>query len=393
MKLRIVVLIGFAALLNACTSGGDEIIEPPAPLVELTSTLALETLWTVGVDAMEEDSHLKIAPVFVSDKLIAASPKGLVSAFNVEDGKLLWESDAGIAVTGGPGAGDDIVVLGSSEGLLAALSETDGSLRWRSQVSSEILAAPLVGQGLVCVRTVDGKVFGLNSETGKRLWVYERSVPPLSLRGASAPIRKGDVLFAGFDNGKLAALEALTGKPLWEIAAIQPKGRTELERMADIDANLGIQGYFLYAAAYQGHTLAVDTDTGERIWSRETSSHAGLSVDARAVYVSDAQSHIWAFDRYSGATLWKQSKLQGRDITAPVNFDEYLVVGDFEGYLHWLRREDGQFAERYSVGARIPVPPLAINGTLIAYNVDGKITAIRENKERTQRYKQMTNDQ
>ncbi|MDM8558990.1 outer membrane protein assembly factor BamB [Candidatus Parabeggiatoa sp. HSG14] len=373
-RLLLLCIVG----LGGCAGSADN-TEPPAPLVNFKSTLTLKTLWTAYAGGGTGDGYFKLAPVFYNDEIFTASKEGHLRAFNFKDGKQKWGQKIDVPISSGPGIGEGLVLVGTQKGDVVAFSDTDGTEQWRAQVSSEILAKPIINQGIVVVRTGDGKLFGLDSKTGEHLWIYERSrLPLLSLRGTSTPIVGQESILAGFDNGKIALLELDTGKVIWEAAVAISRGRSELERMVDIDADPLLIGNMVYVTSYQGRTVAIDLTKGKLLWEREISSYTGLDADIDYLYVSDTKSHIWALDRYSGEDWWKQEKLQARFVTAPVSIGDYVVVGDIEGYLHWLHREDGQFIGRYRIGkASITVPPLVVNDILIAFNSKGDIVALR----------------
>jgi outer membrane protein assembly factor BamB len=375
-KIQILVVI---SLLASC-SGSKDNTEPPAPLVEFTPTLTVKTLWTANAGGGTQKSYLKLAPVFYNERLFTASPTGKVRAFNFRNGKQIWEQKINLPISGGPGAGQGLIVVGSHKGDVVALSETDGREQWRTQVSSEVLVAPGISQGVVVVRTIDGKLFGLARQNGERLWLYEGSrVPLLTLRGMSTPVVKMDVVLVGFDNGKIALLDLHKGKVIWEYVVGVPRGRTDLERMVDIDADPLFIKDMIYVTSYQGRTMAINLGQGGKLlWEKPLSSHAGLGADFDYLYVSDSQSHVWALNRQSGEEWWKQDKLHARHVTAPVSLDDYVIVGDSQGYLHWMRRDNGQFVARQDLGeAAISVHPLVIDGVLIAYNRAGKMVALQ----------------
>jgi len=371
------LLLIYLILLSGCFGSKDN-TEPPAPLVEFTPTLTLKTLWTADIGNGDDTGHAKLIPVAQDGIIFTASTQGLVQALNLSDGKPIWQQEIDTTISGGPGIGEGLILVGTQKGEVIALSEIDGIEQWRTQVSSEILAAPRINQGVVVVRTVDGKLFGLNSQNGNRLWIYERTrASLLSLRGTSTPILVQDLIIAGFDNGKIALLELKTGKVLWETAIAVPRGRTELERMVDIDADPILQDEIVYVTSYQGYTVAIDLKQGGLLWQKRLSSYAGLGVDSNYLYVTDPNSYVYALDRRSGDDWWQQDKLKARGITAPVSIGNYVVVGDMEGYLHWMRQEDGSFVARHSIGKTpITLPPLVIDNTLIAYNSDGEIVAL-----------------
>jgi outer membrane protein assembly factor BamB len=260
-----------------------------------------------------------------------------------------------------------------------ALSAEDGALRWRVRVSSEVLAPPRASGGVVVVRTVDGRLAGLDGLTGGRLWAYDRSVPILTLRGTSPPVITHDAVLAGLDSGRLVAVALRDGRALWEQQITQPRGRSELERMVDIDAEPVVANETVYVVTYQGSIAALDLFSGRGRWQREMSSNTGLGVDSRHVYVSDTLGQVWAMDRASGSAVWRQARLKGRGLTAPVAVGEHVVVGDAEGYLHWLRRDDGQFAARTRLdSAGIAAAPVVADGeTVFVYGKGGTLAAVR----------------
>jgi len=378
---RIVLFYALIVLIGGCSSEKDN-SEPPAPLVELESSLNFKRLWTAYAGGGSDQADTKIGPAFQNKQLFTASPTGIVRAFNFSDGKLLWEKQLNVQISGGPGIGNGLVLVGSHKGTVVALSETDGTERWRGQVSSEVLAKPRVSEQVVVVRTIDGKLYAFDSQSGMNLWIYERNrVPLLTLRGTSTPVVKQDLIIAGFDNGKIAALALHTGKVLWEAPVAVPRGRTQLERIVDIDADPLLVDDTVYVSSTQGRTIAIDLIQGKLLWEKDLSSYAGLGVDYDYIYVSDTKSNIWALERDSGHEWWKQEKLKARAVTAPVNIGDYVVVGDFEGYLHWMRRDNGEFVARYKMGsASIIVPPLVIDEILVAYDSSGKMVALQVKK-------------
>jgi outer membrane protein assembly factor BamB len=378
LKRRGFFVIFYSLLLFGC-SGQPEKVELPAPLVEFTPTVTIETAWTVNAGGRSDRNHLKLTPAISQGMLFTPTPSGLIRAFHLSDGQTVWERQLDIAVAGGLSAEEGLVLLGGSNGEVIALAQADGQQRWQTQVSSQILAPPHAAGGVVVVRTLDGKLFGLDGASGSRLWVYERSVPILTLHGTGSPVIVGEMVVAGFDNGKLVGVELRSGKLLWEVNVATPRGRTELERMVDLDADPKIVDNIVYATSFQGRTIAMELKNGRLLWERDVSSYNGLAVDSQALYVSDANSDLWAFDRFSGASLWKQTALHLRKITAPAIIGDNLVVGDNDGYLHWMRRSDGQLVARYHTGENsLLVPPLVVGDLLLAYNTSGKVFALQQ---------------
>lgn len=362
-----------AFALSAC--GGKDNLEPPAPLTQFKALLEVVPHWSAEAGGGDKEGYLFLRPAVNERFLFTAAPRGRMRAFDLENGAPAWRADAGFTISGGPGVGENLVLVGGHGGEVLALDANTGARRWQSKVSSEVLAPPQVAGGIVSVRSADGKLSALRAKDGQRLWSYVQPVPVLSLRGTSPPAPRGDMILSGFDNGRVAALEALTGKALWESTVAEARGRSELERMVDIDAPLWLSDYAIYAATYQGYVAALGISTGEILWKKEASVYQGLAADRYALYFSDARGHVWALDRRNGSPLWKQDKLQARRLTAPALIGEYLVMGDVEGYVHWLRREDGQFAARARAGKRpISAPPVVAGDRVLVQDSTGEVT-------------------
>jgi len=376
--IRSLLLWPLLLLLAGCSAfSSKDNAEPPAELVNLHSSLNIKTLWSKSLQG-SEGAFLRVAPVINNDRLYIAEPSGTVYALDPETGKELWSVDLDVPISGGPGVSGSLLAVGTQEAELIVLSAEDGSERWRRPVSSEVLSVPGIGPGRVVCRTIDGRVESLRAEDGELRWAYNRDVPVLTLRGDSSPLVDDALVMVGFANGKLVALSMDSGLVAWEAAVATPKGRTELERVVDIDAELKLVEGTIYAAAFHGEVAAVSESSGVVLWQRELSSHAGLDADWRQVYVTDTDDHIWSLDATNGATLWQQKALHARQLSAPAMVGGYLVVGDYEGYLHWLSQYDGQMLARSRVGSDpIRVKPLIYNDTVYVFGDGGKLTALK----------------
>lgn len=374
--LTALAITGCSTLSNLMSNEDNSL--PPAPLPELQDARTVQTLWTQDVGAGTKKQHIMLVPATDGERIFVADYKGQVRAVSAETGQILWSTKTKVPVSGGIGLGEDLVLVGSSDGDVVALSAGDGAVKWQATVSSEVLAVPTLADDTVVVRTVDGKLFGLNASNGARLWVYDRQVPALTLRGTSAPLVVSNTAIVGLDSGRLAAVSVADGQPIWETPVAVPRGRSELERMVDLDAQPVVVDDIIYAASFQGAIAALDRFSGEILWRREVSSYAGLGADRKHLYVTDEQSHIWAFDRYSHASRWRQDALQGRQLTAPVPFRDYVVVADFEGYVHWLRRDDGKLVARTRVDRKgVVAPPTLGSEALYVYGRGGKLAALQ----------------
>ncbi len=372
------IALAAALALSGCSAlsgflGDDEDEPAPAKLESFEPATGIRTLWSRRAASGEGGQQLDLRVALAGGRLFAAGHEGDVAAFDPSTGERLWEARTGISLSGGPGAGGGLVVVGGSGGGVVALSSADGTVAWRAQLTSEVLSAPAVGERMVAVRTVDGKLHGLDAASGARTWVYDRTVPALSLRGTSAPVIAGEAVIAGFDSGHLTAVSVADGQRRWEFQVAAPTGQTELERLADIDADPVVSDGVVYAVAYQGNVAAFELRTGQPLWQRDLSSHAGIGVGRRLIYVTDEESRVWAFDRRTGASLWSQDGLARRGVTRPVEFGDYVVVADFDGYIHWLGSDDGRFAARTRAGGGAVLAPPVAGGTAV-YVLDGSGT-------------------
>lgn len=358
--------------------GTDEAAEPPTPLASFEPAFKVRTLWSTRAGHGVEKQYAKLTPAVDKGRVFAADVRGRVMALDADSGRRIWDMDTRAPISGGIGVGDGELLLGTSNAQAMALSEDNGAILWRSPVSSEVLAAPRSGEGVVVVQTNDGKLFGLDASDGRRLWLYQEAVPVLTLRGRSAPLILRGKVIAGLANGKLVALTLRDGKLLWETPIAVPRGRSELDRMVDITSDPQLYEGVIYVASFQGRVAAVDPESGRILWGRDVSSYAGLAVDETNVYVTDEHSQVWALDRASGSSAWKQDKLRGRMLTAPVVLGSSVVVGDFEGYLHWLSKDNGAFQTRLRVDSSgILAPGVVAGDTLYVASRRGEVEALR----------------
>ena len=353
--------------------------EPPAELTEYKPDLAIEVLWKEQVGVGKDNQNLKLDIALSDDKIFVADREGLVQARSSDSGQLLWEIDTDLPFSAGPGVGANTLILGSSNGKVTALDNSTGEQLWNSKVSSEVLAVPAIANGIVIVRTTDGTVIALNEKTGQQLWRFEESLPPLTLRGVSKPVILNDRMIAGFANGKLVALELKTGKNVWETTVAMPSGRSEVERLVDLATDPLEKDGILFISSYHGGTSAVMAADGNMMWRNEQlSSASGLTADWHNLYISDTNSDVWQIDPRNGATLWKQQDLHFRGLSTPLAYQEYVVVGDFEGYVHYLSRSDGKQLGRLQIAkSAIDSAPVVANDVIYIYAKDGTLAALK----------------
>lgn len=377
-------LFGCAALdtVNELTEslfGGEDNIEPPNELVDYEPELAIRILWKESVGVGWDEQVVKLVPAIEAGKIYVADKQGLVEARDQMTGDLLWEAETDLPLSGGPGVGDQSLVFGGSNAGVVALGADSGEIMWTTRVSSEVLSVPNVVQDIVIVRTTDGKIFSLNANNGDELWVYEKSVPALSIRGAGEPIVVGGNIIAGFANGKVVALQLKNGKQLWETTVAIPQGRSEVERLVDLVADpVETQGVVFFAS-FQGGISALIAENGNVLWrAKDISSHSGMALDWRYLYVTDVNSDIWQLDLRNGASLWKQKELHRRELTAPVVYQDFVVVADYDGYVHWLSDTDGRQLGRVRVtDGPISARPVVIDDVVYVYAENGTLAALK----------------
>ncbi len=354
--------------LNPFASSGPKMAE----LQPIQATAEVRVLWNNTVGKAEE---LNFVPAVVDASVYAAARDGTVARF--DDGQQVWRIKLEQPLSGGVGADERRFVVGTAKGEILAFATADGSPLWKARASSEIVAPPLVRDGLVIVRSGDHRLAAYDAVDGKRKWIYQRPSTPLSLRATASPVLVDKYVFAGFPGGKLIAVSADNGAPLWEGAVALPKGATELDRVADVSSMPVIDARMICAAAFQGRVSCFDLNSGSLVWAREISSAAGLAIDSRFVYVSDDKGAVHALDKASGASLWKQDKLFLRRLTAPMPLRNLVVVGDVRGVVHFLNRDDGSFVARLPTdGSPLRAPLQRLGSNLLLQTSNGSVLAI-----------------
>lgn len=354
-----------ALLLPGCQSVMDLVRgrptgPKPAELPALTNPAPVRVLWTAN--AGRADRYI-FAPAVVGDAVYAAGHDGTVTRLDAGSGESRWRVNVERRLSSGVAADARTVVVASEEGEVIALEAASGVVRWRARVSSEVLTRPALGGGLALVRSADNRVFAFSDDDGRRRWVYQRAATSLIMRAPTGLVVVGDVVLAGVPGGKLVAVGLSSGTLRWEGTVALPKGSTELERVTDVVGDPEVQGREVCAAAYQGRVACFDEANGRQTWARELSSLTGIGLDARFAFVSDDRGAVNALDRSNGRTVWKQDKLFLRQLSAPLPAGNTVVVGDFEGQVHFLARDSGAFVARHATGGgAVRAAPVALPG-------------------------------
>ena len=366
-SVRYLLITAVVLLISACADESN--LEQPTELVPFYSKHYLDVSWHASTGAGVEEQYVFLQPLILKEIAVTASRNGLLNIISLKTGNFEQDIDLDTVISAGVGGNEDVWLLATRDAYVVAV---DGKRRvelWRTRVSSEVLARPAIYKNTVVVRTVDGKILSLDLQSGKIRWQYQRVIPDLTLRGTSEPVITRDRIFAGLADGRLISISPENGEVIWDVALATPTGRSEIQRLIDIDGDAELYGRILYAASFQGRVAAIDVNRGQFLWARDFSTYTGVTVDDKALYSSDDKGHIWALDRLNGATIWKQEKLAYRKLTRPTIMGDYLAVGDFEGYVHLLSRYDGHFIARYQLGqfdhlgwdlaTGIIVPPIA----------------------------------
>ncbi len=376
---RVVYGLALALLLGGCGmfSGGDKNQLEPAPLPKIEQSVAIKKLWSVDTGDGVGGQYLKLVPALGADAVYAADYDGKVGAWSLDSGKRLWRAKIRENITGAVGYGGDSVYVGTLKGGVYAFDASTGEQSWKAEISSEVLAPP-VGDGVVVVaKSTDGKLFGLDATDGEKIWLYQRTVPTLSLRGTSAPVIFQNVVLSGFASGKLTANDLATGRVLWEISVAYPSGRSEIDRLVDVDARPLISNAVLYTAAYQGQVNAISLRTGRKVWSRKVSTFEDMATDGRYLYIVDNESRIRALDMQTGQPVWTQDQLLGRHLTGPAVIGRYIAVVDYEGYVHLLEPSEGKLVGRIKVGGSGALStPVSDGERLFLLTSKGTLTAL-----------------
>ncbi len=370
-------VLTLAVLAVGCSSNSKKEL-PPAELVKFDAEVKLDEQWSRSVGDGQGDLYNLLTPAVDGDSIFAAGADGDVMALDRETGKVLWKKDLEAPVSGGVGVGSGMVLLGTLKGEVIALDAASGEEKWRARVTSEVLSAPATNGDIVVVQTQDDRLIGLEASTGTQRWIYENSPAVLTLRGTGAPVVTNNLAIAGLSTGKVIAVDTQRGLPVWEQRVAVPQGRSELDRVVDIDGGLLLSGNTLYVVTYQGRLAGLDLQTGRVLWQRDASSYVGVAEGFGSVYVSQASGTVEGIDERSTSALWSNDSLARRELSAPAVFSSYVAVGDIEGYLHLLSQVDGRFVARERIDSDgLRVRPLVVGDTLYAFGNSGKLVAMK----------------
>jgi outer membrane protein assembly factor BamB len=352
----------------------------PVELTDITPTVKVAKLWSANAGKGEGRLGVHQGPIVADGRVYAAAIEGGVRAFDLQSGNQVWEykpeKKSGLRLSGGPGVGDGLVVVGDLDGHVIALDAASGAEKWKARVTNEVVAAPTIGMGTVFVRSNDGRVTALDAANGERRWFWVHDVPALTVRGNDAPVLGPGYVFVGNDDGTVSALSASDGRTIWDQVVGQSEGRTELDRMSDVDGSPVLEGTTLYATSFKNQTMAIDAPSGRPMWAVDHGGAGRIGVGSDRLVITDPSGIVFGLDKAGGSALWQQPGLARRSLTGAAVQGDYAVVGDYDGYVHWLKLDNGEFAARARVGGKaLRAAPVVADGIVLVQNIDGELTA------------------
>lgn len=377
---RIIIVLISITVFSGCSwfSKDDAFSVKPTELKDIENKIDFEVVATVSVGGGSEYNYVKLSPHILDALAFAASRDGKVVAYNLETGNQLWKVQTDYTFSAGPYAYENLVYVGDSNANVVALDKQTGKQQWSVTLSSEVLSKPIVSDDMLVVRTADGSLFALDAQTGAQRWVFDRSMPVLTLRGTSDPIINSGVVYAGLDNGKLVALDVTNGAVIWENQVAIGRGRSEVERIIDIDGTPVLQGEKIYVSSYRAKLGAYSIRDGREFWSRDISSYSGPYLDNDTILIADDDSNIWAVNSDNGASIWKQSDLVGRNTSKPNVYSDYAIIGDYEGYLHFIDKVTGEIVARIELfGSAIRQQAVVYKEFIICQSETGEIAVVK----------------
>lgn len=390
MQLRKTLVVGMLSLafLSGCSLfSGEEDVVTMSPLPKVENQFTPTKVWSSSVGSGLEGHYSNLRPAWQGDRVFAADRKGLVKAMDLANGKELWRADLSTKrgllssresalLSGGVTVSGDRVYVGSERAEVFALNAADGTLAWQATAAGEVLSRPVVSDGVVLVHTSNGMLQALDESNGAIKWTVNLDIPTLSLRGESAPVTAFGAAIVGGDNGRVNAVLINQGQLIWQQRISQPSGATEIDRLNDVDTTPVVAGELVYALGYNGNMTALDLRSGQIVWKRELGSVQDFVIDGDRIYVVDQNDRVVALSTNGGVNLWRQSDLLHRNLTGPALYNGYLVVGDSEGYLHWINTADGRFVAQHKVdSAGFLSDPVVASDKLLIQAKNGDVYA------------------
>lgn len=361
-------------VLAGCGGSGDEI--EPNELVSFTSEKSINVVWSKNIGSNLGDKYHQLTPSIAGDAIFVTDREGNVSSYETVTGKLKWSVSLNIDVNSGIGAGEGKVLLTTTDGEVIALDSNTGESLWQAALNAEAVSPPQMNKEITVLQLVSGDIVALELATGEQRWVFTSKQPALTLRGNSSPLVALDATLAGLDNGKFVAIDNISGDVLWQQRVNIPKGKSDIERLTDLDGRPILYKNVIYISGYRGNLTAINPFNAQVLWRKPYSSYRGLAAANDNIYLSADNDVVHAIDTGSASEVWRQDQLLNRMLTSPSVLSDTVVVGDKQGYLHFLSPEDGRFVARYNIGDAILGDMLVKDNVLYTLSNSGKLSAI-----------------
>ena len=376
------------SLVGCSLFGKEEEIVQVSPSPTVNNQFSIQQVWR---NSTAGNTHIYslLGPINYDNAVYVASRSGQVKAVDLSNGHTIWDKNLSQSTlfssktalfSGGVSADDKYVYIGSERAVVYALDRNDGNVIWEKPVRGEVLARPVSSADKLIIHTANGNLQALNRNTGADEWDVMLEVPPLSLRGNSTPtIAHGAAIF-GDDTGHVNAYYINNGQLIWQQRISQPSGSTEIAKLNDVDSTPVIEGNLAYAIGYNGNVVALDLSNGQIVWRKEMGSTHSFVVDSQRLFVVDQNDNVRAVSKNGGTILWTQAGLLHRQLTDPVIYENYIVVGDFEGYLYWLDKDKGEIVAKTQVSSSgLISKPLVVDNKIVVQAKNGDIYAFTKN--------------
>lgn len=402
-SLSILVCVFMAILISSCgtwkslTTRNDKAREPkvdkPIPLEQFEPEANIKVLWRRNIGRGIGRKFIDLSPAIEEGVVYAADAYGFVASIDHASGRLQWMTRIGrprskgfmnvmdrsdpAFVTGGLGVGADMIYVGTARGEVVALAASDGEERWRVVLTSEVLAPPIASRDAVYAQTSDGNLFALALEDGSQKWVFHSQNPLVTLRGTSTPVFSSGIVYAGFANGAISAIDSTTGELLWEQTISLPTGTSDLERMVDVDGKPLVEQGVVVASTHQGTTTAIRRSDGQPLWQAEVASTRALQSGYGLVFAVTDDDEVVGIEQRDGTIAWRQEGLLRRQLTDPLAFSNYIFIGDMQGFVHVIAQSDGRFIARRRVDSSAIQPTMAHeDGVVYLQSKGGRLIAL-----------------
>lgn len=377
-KLKLFFLVIFTVAISGCNyiTGGSDNSIPPMALTDIKPSKELKKVWQAKVGEGASGSYLKLSPLLLNNKIITVDAKGHMQARELKSGKVLWQSNVEHNITQGVAGNESKLFISSADGALLAYSTKDGKELWQRKLKKSILNNPVISGNELYLQTADGTLYAFEATNGKLRWEYKLLTPDLTLYTTSSPVIWRDNIIAGYASGRIVAFDRKSGMPIWERQIAEPRGSSIIKKMVDITAKPFIYNGILYTVSFQGNMQAINLTNGQVEWTKELSAINDINTNGKHLFVSDTDGYVWALNRYNGRVLWKQKNMSMRDLSGVAYSDNTILVGDYEGYLHGLSPEDGDFVARTKLAkSGIRVAPQVKDGIIYILDNSGNLAA------------------